>query len=59
MTTDNFIGLGFLLFGLLFLWYSLKYTIKNDNQTSNIKGIIAAIGAIILGIMLLTGTKWK
>jgi hypothetical protein len=55
MTKDKWLGLGFLIGGAIYLWWVIKHPIKNDTLTGNIKGIIAGVGSIIIGIMLLTG----
>lgn len=55
MTKETLIGLGFIIFGIFYLWFTIKNWIKNDIMTGNIKGLIAAIGSIIAGILLLTG----
>lgn len=60
ITKDNWIGLGMLIFGVCFLWWSIKHPIKDDYSTANLKGIIAGIGFIIIGIILLFGiVKWQ
>jgi hypothetical protein len=59
MGHDKLIGIGFLIFGIFFLWWTIKSWIKDDYLTANLKGLIAGVGAIIIGILLLFGFgKW-
>ncbi len=60
MLYDKLIGIGLLIFGIIFLWWTIKYPTKNDYMTLNFKGIIAGIAAIIIGVLLLFGfVKWE
>lgn len=59
MTNDKWIGIGFLAFGIAFLWWSIKNPVKSDITTANLKGIIAGVGFIILGVLLILGAEWK
>ncbi len=60
MSRESLIGLGCIILGVFSLWWTIKTWIKNDYLTANIKGLIAGIGFIILGILLLIGyAKWQ
>lgn len=53
---DKWLGLGVLIFGILFLWFTIKTWTKGDDMmTGNAKGLIASIGSIIIGFLLLIG----
>ena len=56
MDKDKWIGLICIVFGVLFLWWSIKTWKKGDDIfTSNFKGISGGLLFIVIGIMLLIG----
>lgn len=56
MDRDKWLGISCLVFGIIFLWYTIKTWTKGDDLlTGNIKGLIASIFAIIGGILFLVG----
>ena len=56
MTKEQWVGIGCLVFGIAFLWWTIKYpTKKPDMLTANFKGYIVGISSIVGGIMFLIG----
>jgi hypothetical protein len=50
-------GIGLILLGLLILYFTFKFPQKDKYSplTENVKGLIAAFGFIIIGILFLIG----
>jgi hypothetical protein len=56
MKEEQMLGIGCLIFGIVFLWWSIKQPDKgNDVLTGNAKGYIASIAFIVIGILFLVG----
>lgn len=56
MSSETYVGVACIIFGVIFTLWSIKTWKKGDDLfTSNVKGLIAGVGSIIAGIMFLLG----
>lgn len=49
----KFIGILLIVIGILFLYQTIKFPVKEDYGAINFKGYIAGIGFFVIGIYLL------